>query len=104
MFKSFLTSSRSGLPPGAVKDIVERLFAIFDRDGNGVVDSRELLAGLSIMCKGDGADRIRAAFEMFAENGDGVISLQVRARARVCVRVCVWVCGCVGVCVCAWVS
>ncbi len=75
---------------------MERLFAIFDRDGNGVVDSRELLAGLSIMSKGDGAERIRAAFDMFDENGDGVISLQVCSRARANVRLLV--------CALAWLA
>jgi Ca2+-binding EF-hand superfamily protein len=68
--------------------MTEKLFSIFDRDGNGVVDRGELAVGISILCPGSQEDKIKAAFDLYDENGDGVISLEVGGGGPVCARAC----------------
>ena len=58
---------------------LNRLFDVFDRDGNGVVDTTELLTGLSVLTKGQGDDKIRATFHMYDTDGAFVCH---GARAR----------------------
>jgi len=53
---------------------VDNLFGHFDSDGSGMVDFRELVAGLSVMCAGTGEDKVRSAFNLYDINGDGFIS------------------------------
>lgn len=55
--------------------LVRRLFSVFDRDNNGVVDFAELIAGLSILCGGSRDDKILHAFRMIDTDGDGLISI-----------------------------
>lgn len=53
------------------------MFDLFDLDGNGLVDAREFMTGVSLLAKEGRSpnDAVRAAFEAFDENGDGVISI-----------------------------
>ncbi|OQR94910.1 hypothetical protein ACHHYP_00829 [Achlya hypogyna] len=60
--------------------ILDRLFEIFDADGNGVVDFAELASGLSVLCGGPKEDRVKAAFDLYDLNGDGVVSLDEMTR------------------------
>lgn len=70
-FKQCLTKL---LPESATSsDIINRLFGIFDADGDGAVDLNELSSGLSILCGGSQTDRVAAAFSLFDTNGDGYI-------------------------------
>lgn len=55
--------------------LVDRLFALFDTDKNGVVDFNELASGLSVLCGGSEADKVHAAFSLYDVNRDGYISL-----------------------------
>ncbi|TYZ60306.1 hypothetical protein PybrP1_010825 [[Pythium] brassicae (nom. inval.)] len=55
--------------------LVDRLFALFDTDRNGVVDFNELASGLSVLCGGSEADKVHAAFSLYDVNRDGYISL-----------------------------
>lgn len=55
--------------------MVDRLFATFDTDKNGVVDFNELASGLSVLCGGSEIDKVRAAFNLYDVNRDGYISL-----------------------------
>ncbi|KAF0720340.1 Aste57867_395 [Aphanomyces stellatus] len=57
-----------------LKATLDRLFVLFDTDGNGVVDTKELAAGLSLLCGGSDTDKVEAAFSLFDANGDGFIS------------------------------
>jgi len=59
----------------AVTTVVNRLFDMFDSDGNGIVDFRELSSGLSVLCSGTRDEKVRAAFSLYDYNRDGFISL-----------------------------
>ncbi|GMF28972.1 unnamed protein product [Phytophthora fragariaefolia] len=55
--------------------LVDRIFELFDKDNNGLVDFNELASGLSILCGGSQTDKVRAAFNLYDVNHDGYISL-----------------------------
>lgn len=55
--------------------LVDRIFKLFDKDGNGRVDFNELASGLSVLCGGSQIDKVRAAFNLYDVNHDGYISL-----------------------------
>lgn len=55
--------------------LVDRIFALFDTDSNGIVDFNELASGLSVLCGGSETDKVRAAFNLYDVNRDGYISL-----------------------------
>jgi Ca2+-binding EF-hand superfamily protein len=59
---------------------VAGLFQAFDRDGNGVVDLRELGAGLSVFCVGEADEKLRVAWHLFDEDGDGFVSFEELQR------------------------
>lgn len=42
----------------------DRLFGIFDQDQDGTVDFSELMAGLSILCKGDPEEKLRCKLSL----------------------------------------
>ena len=66
--------------------LIEKLFDIFDQDGNDRVDFRELTMGLSILCGNRNAiEKIKASFELYDENGDGYISPEEMKRYLCCV-------------------
>ncbi|TMW58082.1 hypothetical protein Poli38472_013556 [Pythium oligandrum] len=60
--------------------ILDRLFTIFDADGNGVVDFCELSSGLSVLCGGSREDKVRSAFALYDLNQNGFISLEEMVR------------------------
>ena len=59
--------------------ILKRVFDIFDKDGNGLIDHAELVAGLSVLCGGSSQSKVRTAFNMFDANGDGYIDMDEMA-------------------------
>jgi Ca2+-binding EF-hand superfamily protein len=76
-----LVAARGSITPRSsdatrTRSLVHRLFAIFDADGNGVVDFSELASGLSVLCGGSRDDKVEAAFSLYDLNGDGFISLE----------------------------
>ena len=65
-------------PPDALARsslLTSRLFTLFDGDANGVVDLSELSGGLSVLCRDDMHEKMRASFDVFDVDGDGYISL-----------------------------
>ncbi len=82
LFKTLIRRKRitTQLSEQQVTDLLVRLFTAFDRDHNGVVDHRELAAGLSVLCGSESTDRIRSAFELFDDDGNGFISLDEMQR------------------------
>lgn len=54
--------------------IIDRLFGVFDRDGNGLLDFSELASGLSVLCGGTRDEKVKSAFALYDYNGDGFIT------------------------------
>lgn len=52
----------------------EKLFQLFDGDKSGTVDIKEFLIGLSNFTGASKDDKLKLAFSIFDENGDGVIT------------------------------
>jgi len=71
-YDSLLQARGIQVPP---PDVQEKVFSIFDRDGNGVVDLMELISGMSLLCGGSDDEKIEAVFNAFDEDQDGFISL-----------------------------
>jgi len=63
-----------------LKLVADRVFDVFDRDGNGIVDHSEFVAGLSLLCKASSDDKIRAAFNLFDLDGDGHVTYDEMLR------------------------
>jgi Ca2+-binding EF-hand superfamily protein len=56
--------------------LVSNLYNVFDTDRNGVLDIREILSGLSVLCATlpNEEDKINSTFKMYDANNDGTIS------------------------------
>lgn len=61
----------------SLKSTLFKLFDLFDRDGNGLVDAREFQTGLSVLGSTSGVENkaVREAFEAYDIDGNGVISI-----------------------------
>ncbi|XP_066493209.1 lysophosphatidylcholine acyltransferase 2 [Tiliqua scincoides] len=58
-----------------VSDVLKELFALFDRNGDGTIDFREYVIGLSILCNPANTEQtIQMAFKLFDIDEDGIIS------------------------------
>jgi calcium-dependent protein kinase len=67
-FVGIMTSlGMGGLP-------LDRIFDVFDADGSGDIDYKELLCGLARL-RSDSEDAVRMCFQIFDANGDGTLSL-----------------------------
>ncbi|KAJ7311862.1 hypothetical protein JRQ81_006177 [Phrynocephalus forsythii] len=57
-----------------VSDVLKELFALFDRNGDGTIDFREYVIGLSVLCNPANTEQtIQMAFELFDIDEDGII-------------------------------
>ncbi|XP_053256090.1 lysophosphatidylcholine acyltransferase 2 [Podarcis raffonei] len=58
-----------------VSDALEQLFALFDRNGDGTIDFREYVIGLSVVCNPANTEQtIQMAFQLFDIDEDGIIN------------------------------
>ena len=53
---------------------IEKLFQLFDNDKSGSIDVKEFLIGLSNFTGAGKDEKLKFAFSVFDENGDGVIT------------------------------
>ncbi|KAL4176746.1 hypothetical protein KRP22_001687 [Phytophthora ramorum] len=74
-FGHFKVESTTKQTDDRLQLLVDRIFDLFDRDNNGLVDFNELASGLSVLCGGSQTDKVRAAFNLYDVNHDGYISL-----------------------------
>ena len=51
-----------------------RMFELFDADGNRSLDARELIAGLSLVCKGTPEERLKLTFDLYDADGSGTLN------------------------------
>uniref|UniRef100_A0A8B9QFR5 Lysophosphatidylcholine acyltransferase 2 n=1 Tax=Apteryx owenii TaxID=8824 RepID=A0A8B9QFR5_APTOW len=58
-----------------ISDVLKELFLLFDRNGDGTIDFREYVIGLSILCNpANTEETIQMAFKLFDMDDDGTIS------------------------------
>ena len=75
------------------RDLCNRVFDALDANHDGTVDASEMETGVTLLCGGSPAERIRAAFEAHSQDGevldvDGATAyLESVYRVRVCTRV-----------------
>jgi len=60
--------------------IIDKLFDVFDMDGDGSVSAAELASGLSMLCGGAPEDKVRAAFNLFDVEHKGYITIREMAQ------------------------
>jgi Ca2+-binding EF-hand superfamily protein len=63
-----------------MNDLIGSIFLTFDRDGNGVVDLGEIFCGVSLLCAGSKGEKLKAAFDLFDESGDGFMQFEELVR------------------------
>lgn len=54
---------------------VKEIMAIFDRNGDGIINGNEFLVGMSILCKGTQEQKVYHVFRGLDKDGDGHITL-----------------------------
>ncbi|XP_048814876.1 lysophosphatidylcholine acyltransferase 2 isoform X1 [Lagopus muta] len=58
-----------------ISDVLRELFLLFDRNGDGTIDFREYVIGLSILCNpANTEETIHMAFKLFDQDDDGTIT------------------------------
>ncbi|NXA54377.1 PCAT2 acyltransferase, partial [Nothocercus julius] len=58
-----------------ISDVLKELFLLFDRNGDGTIDFREYVIGLSILCNpANTEETIQMAFKLFDMDDDGTIT------------------------------
>jgi len=75
IFASSEVSALTHEEQAQAKVVRSKLFDIFDSNGDGTLDHRELLAGLSVLCGGSGEEKAHFAFELFDADKDGTLSM-----------------------------
>uniref|UniRef100_A0A7S2TY09 EF-hand domain-containing protein n=1 Tax=Lotharella oceanica TaxID=641309 RepID=A0A7S2TY09_9EUKA len=67
-----------------VQRTVNEIMEVFDRDGNGVVDAKEFLVGMSVLCKGSTEEKVCSVFKALDTDGDGYITLTEMVDYMIC--------------------
>ncbi|XP_042732870.1 lysophosphatidylcholine acyltransferase 2 isoform X1 [Lagopus leucura] len=58
-----------------ISDVLRELFLLFDRNGDGTIDFREYVIGLSILCNpANTEETIHMAFKLFDQDDDGTVT------------------------------
>uniref|UniRef100_A0A6Q2WZC9 TBC1 domain family member 9 n=1 Tax=Esox lucius TaxID=8010 RepID=A0A6Q2WZC9_ESOLU len=71
--------------------LAQRLFRLLDHNGDSLINFREFISGLSILCHGDLTEKLKILYNMHVMPGKCAC---VRACVRAYVHVCTYVCVC----------
>nr|CAH0104033.1 unnamed protein product [Daphnia galeata] len=75
------------LIPSKNKFFAERIFRIFNKDGSKSLSMAEFLEGLEQFCSQSDEDKVRCLFQIYDENGDGLIKLsELKAVLKACIE------------------
>lgn len=75
------------LPELQQNPLVQRVIDIFDADGNGEVDFKEFIQGVSqFSVKGDKLSKLRFAFRIYDMDNDGYISNGELFQVNICTQ------------------
>lgn len=81
------------LPELQQNPLVQRVIDIFDADGNGEVDFKEFIHGVSqFSVKGDKLSKLKFAFRIYDMDNDGFISNGELFQVSTCVIGCFYRC------------
>jgi Ca2+-binding EF-hand superfamily protein len=75
----------------ADKEILDRLFVLFDRAGDGIVNVKEMLVGVSLLVKAAPKEKLKLALELFDHDRTGRLTKEdlLLALQWLC-KVCSW--------------
>ena len=54
-----------------IEDTLKRMYSLFDSDKNGILDINEIIAAMSILCKGSFEQKINLVFATFGGKDGG---------------------------------
>ena len=70
IFEKIVKSKQLNIAKASLPVVVNLLFGIFDKNGNGVLDSDELTSGISIVLEGTEKEKLQILFKIFDKNND----------------------------------
>ena len=93
-YKEFKKNSKTGVmtvddfkqlysnffPNGDPSEFAQHTFRVFDENGDGILDFRELIVSMSVMKSGNMDDRLKWAFNMYDIDGNGYITRYEKSR------------------------
>ncbi|KAI9564083.1 hypothetical protein GHT06_007821 [Daphnia sinensis] len=75
------------LIPSKNKFFAERIFGIFNKDGSSSISMAEFREGLEQFCGQTDEDKVRCLFQIYDEDGDGLIKLhELKAVLKACIE------------------
>jgi len=80
-----IAREKSRSDPVRFRLVLDKLFRLFDKDGNGVVDFAEVSTALTVLCRGGRDEKAATAFALWDSDGSGTITLDEMTAYLKCV-------------------